>query len=57
MVADVAVFVSLMIFQGARPFALFSAFDTLLVDMVAYVVEDFLVHEVDVMLELVRVAI
>jgi hypothetical protein len=56
MVADVAVFVSLMIFQAARLFALVSAFGPVLVDMIAYVVIYFVVHEVDVLLELVRVA-
>jgi hypothetical protein len=57
MVADVAVFVSLMVFQAVRPCALVSAFVPLLVDMVAYVVIDSVVCKVDVILELVWFAI
>ena len=56
MVADVAVCVSLMEFQVGRPFALVSAFGPVLFDMIAYVVIDSVVCEVDVFLELVRSA-
>ena len=59
MVADVAVHLSLVFCQVATRCALVFAFGPglLVDDMVTYVVEDFLVHEVDVLFELARVAL